>query len=305
MYRDDAMASTRSKSAAQATIDRWRADTPGCTERVHLNNAGAALVPSSVAAAVAGHLALESTLGGYEAAESVADQLQDVYASLATLLGAEPRNVAVAPNSTVAFSQALSTFDLDPGSRILTTRNDYASNQIMYLSPAQRCGVEVVRADDLAEGGVDPPSIRDLFRRRRPSLVAVTWVPTNSGLVQPVEAVGQICEEAAIPYLVDGCQVVGQIPIDVSRVRCDYFAASARKFLRGPRGIGFLFASDRVLQQGAYPLLVDMHGATWTNPDTFEVAAGARRFETWESPCALVLGMGAAARYALSVGVAI
>jgi selenocysteine lyase/cysteine desulfurase len=305
MYRDDAMASTRSKSAAQATIDRWRADTPGCTERVHLNNAGAALVPSSVAAAVAGHLALESTLGGYEAAESVADQLQDVYASLATLLGAEPRNVAVAPNSTVAFSQALSTFDLDPGSRILTTRNDYASNQIMYLSLAQRCGVEVVRADDLAEGGVDPQSIRDLIRRRRPSLVAVTWVPTNSGLVQPVEAVGQICEEAAIPYLVDGCQVVGQIPIDVSRVRCDYFAASARKFLRGPRGIGFLFASDRVLQQGAYPLLVDMHGATWTNPDTFEVAAGARRFETWESPCALVLGMGAAARYALSVGVAI
>jgi len=305
MYRDNAMPSTRSESAAATSIERWRADTPGCTERIHLNNAGAALVPSSVATAVAGHLALESRLGAYEAAESVADQLQDVYASLATLLGTQPRNVAVVPNSTVAFSQALSTFDLGPGSRILTTRNDYASNQIMYLSLAQRRGVEVVRAEDRPEGGVDPQSVRELIRQRRPSLVAVTWVPTNSGLVQPVEAVGRICEEAGIPYLVDGCQVIGQIPIDVDRVRCDYFAASARKFLRGPRGIGFLFASDRVLGEGAYPLLIDMHGATWTDPDAFEVEAGARRFETWESSCALVLGMGAAARYALSVGISV
>src|SRR5262245_37803880 len=148
MYRDNVMPSTRSESIAATSIERWRADTPGCTERIHLNNAGAALVPSSVATVVAGHLALESRLGAYEAAESVADQLQDVYASLATLLGTQPRNVAVVPNTTVAFSQALSTFDLGPGSRILTTRNDYASNQIMYLSLAQRRGVEVVRAED-------------------------------------------------------------------------------------------------------------------------------------------------------------
>jgi selenocysteine lyase/cysteine desulfurase len=298
------MASTRTEAAGPADIERWRRDTPGCTERIHLNNAGAALVPSGVANAIAAHLALESRLGGYEAAETMADQLKEVYTALARLLGAEPRSIAVAPNSTIAFSQALSSFDLGPGDQILTTRNDYVSNQIMYLSLARRCGVEVVRARDLPVGGVDPESIRELIRRRRPSLVSVTWVPTNSGLVQPVEAVGRVCEEAEVPYLVDGCQAVGQIPVDVRRVRCDYLAATARKFLRGPRGIGFLYASDRVLQTGAYPLLVDMQGATWTDPDAFEVAPDARRFETWESPSALVLGMGAAARYAAEVGIA-
>jgi selenocysteine lyase/cysteine desulfurase len=298
------MASTRTEAAGPADIERWRRDTPGCTERIHLNNAGAALVPSGVANAIAAHLALESRLGGYEAAETMADQLKEVYTALARLLGAEPRSIAVAPNSTIAFSQALSSFDLGPGDQILTTRNDYVSNQIMYLSLARRCGVEVVRARDLPVGGVDPESIRELIRRRRPSLVSVTWVPTNSGLVQPVEAVGRVCEEAEVPYLVDGCQAVGQIPVDVRRVRCDYLAATARKFLRGPRGIGFLYASDRVLQTGAYPLLVDMQGATWTDPDAFEVAPDARRFETWESPSALVLGMGAAVRYAAEVGIA-
>jgi selenocysteine lyase/cysteine desulfurase len=210
----------------------------------------------------------------------------------------------VVANSTVAFSQALSAFDFKPGDQILTTRNDYASNQIMFLSLARRLGVEVVRAEDLPEGGVDPDSIRELMRRRRPALVAVTWVPTNSGLVQPVEAVGEICHAAEVPYLVDGCQAVGQIAVDVARVRCDYLAATARKFLRGPRGIGFLYASDRVLRAGAYPLLVDMRGADWTAPDEFELAPDARRFESWESPCALVLGLGAAARYALEVGIA-
>lgn len=302
MYREYTMASTR--PALDADLSRWRADTPGCAARIHLNNAGAALVPRAVSAAVAEHLALESTLGGYEAAEAMVGRVQEAYAAVGQVIGCGPSNVAVVANSTVAFSQALSAFDFQPGDQILTTRNDYASNQIMFLSLARRLGVEVVRAADLPEGGVDPDSVRQLMRRRRPALVAVTWVPTNSGLVQPVEAVGEICHAAEVAYLVDGCQAVGQTAVDVTRVRCDYLAATARKFLRGPRGIGFLYASDRVLRAGAYPLLVDMRGADWTEPDQFELAPDARRFESWESPCALLLGLGAAARYALDVGIA-
>jgi selenocysteine lyase/cysteine desulfurase len=292
------MASTR----LDPDVARWRADTPGCTGCVHLNNAGAALVPRPVADAVARHLALESTLGAYEAAEAMAGAVTEAYAALARLVGAEPRNVALAQSNTIAFTQALSAFDLGPGDLILTTRNDYASNQITYLSLARRRGVEVVRAHDLPEGGVDPDSVRAHLRRRRPALVAATWVPTNSGLVQDVVAVGAACEEAGVPYLVDACQAVGQMPVDVGLLRCDYLTATGRKFLRGPRGIGFLYASDRVLASGAHPLMVDMHGATWTDPDAFQVLPDARRFETWEISCAAVLGLGAAARYALDVG---
>lgn len=294
------MASTRLDPQV-SDLARWRADTPGCTTRIHLNNAGAALVPRPVAEAVTRHLALESTLGGYEAADAVAPAVAEAYAALARLVGAEPRNIALAQSNTIAFTQALSAFDLAPGDTILTTRNDYASNQITYLSLARRRGVEIVRADDLPEGGVDPDSVRRHLRRR-PALVAVTWVPTNSGLVQDVEAVGAACEEAGVPYLVDACQAVGQMPVDVARLRCDYLTATGRKFLRGPRGIGFLYASDRVLASGAHPLMMDMHGATWIDPDAFEVAPDARRFETWEIACAAVLGLGAAALYALDVG---
>lgn len=285
-----------------AELARWRADTPGCDRLVHLNNAGAALVPLRVREAIASHLSLENELGGYEAAETRVDALRACYAAVGGVIGAKARNIAIVQNSTVAFAQALSAFELGRGDVVLTSRSDYASNQIMYLSLARRRGVEIVRAPDAPEGGIDPEEVRKLIARRRPALVALTWVPTNSGLVQPAEAVGEICRKAEVPYLVDGCQAVGQMPIEVARLHCDYFSATARKFLRGPRGLGFLYVSDRALETGAHPLLVDMHGATWTDADAFDLTPDARRFETWEFAYALVLGLGAAARYAADVG---
>jgi selenocysteine lyase/cysteine desulfurase len=137
----------------------------------------------------------------------------------------------------------------------------------------------------------------------RARLLAVTWVPTNSGLMQPVEALGEMAEAASVPYLVDGCQAVGQIPVDVAKLRCDFFSGTARKFLRGPRGIGFLYVSDRALQRGDFPLYIDMRGADWVSADSFAPAPDARRFENWEFAYSLVLGLGEAARYALGVGV--
>jgi selenocysteine lyase/cysteine desulfurase len=281
---------------------RWRADTPGCERRVHLNNAGAALVPTPVRQAIDAHLDLEDELGGYEAREARAEEIAAASEDLSRLLGARGRNIALTQNSTTAFAGALSAFDFRPGDRILTSRADYASNQIMYLSLARRLGVEIVRAPDLAEGGVDPDAVRELIRRRPPTLVALTWVPTNSGLVQAVGPVGAVCRDTGVPYLVDACQAVGQMPVDAPALGCDYLAGTARKFLRGPRGIGFLYVSDSALAAGAYPLLVDMHGATWTDPDRFDLTPDARRFESWEIAQALVLGLGAAVRYALEVG---
>ena len=288
--------------AAASDLARWRADTPGCSRLIHLNNAGAALAPRRVRDVIAAHLELEDRLGGYEAAEAEAPRVRAVYADVGRIIGAQARNIALVQNSTVAFAQALSAFDFEPGDVLLTSRADYASNQIMYLSLARRQGVEVVRAADAPEGGIDPDEVRRLVARRKPTLVALTWVPTNSGLVQPVEEVGRVCRDAGVPYLVDACQAVGQMPIDVQRLGCDYLAATSRKFLRGPRGVGFLYVSDTRLQAGAHPLLVDMHGATWTEADSFELTPDARRFESWEFAYALVLGLGAAAAYALDVG---
>src|SRR4051812_40822605 len=210
-------------------------------------------MPEPVIGAIEAHLRLEAEIGGYEAADARADAVSRGYEDLATLVGAAPSNIAVVANATAGFVQAVSSFELAAGDVIVTSRCDYTSNQIQYLSLHARLGVEIVHAADLPEGGVDPDDIRrsiDRIGAKRCRLVAISWIPTNSGLVQDVGAVGKVCQDAGVPYLVDACQAVGQMPIDVDVIGCDYLSATARKFLRGPRGIGFMFASDRALRRG-------------------------------------------------------
>ena len=257
-----------------ALLKQWREDTPGCAHCIHLNNASAGLMPKPVLDAIVAHLNREAVSGAYESADDAGEAVTDAYASVARLLGAQPHNIAVVENSTVAFFQALSAFDFKPGDVIVTTRNDYISNQLAYLSLTRRHGIEVRRAADLPSGGVDPQSVKELLRSPRVKLLAVTWVPTNSGLMQPVGALGEIAEGASVPYLIDACQAVGQIPVDVAKLRCDFLSGTARKFLRGPRGIGFLYVSDRALKRGDFPLYVDMRGAEYAHEDgkcTFQV----------------------------------
>ncbi len=287
---------------SQADLQRFRDQTPGCRERIHFNNAGAGLMPRPVLDAIQGHLELEARIGGYEAQWARSENFEASYRSVATLLGTEAANIAFVENATVAFSQALSAIPFKPGDIILTSEDDYISNQIMFLSLARRQGVIVKRAPVSESGGVDADAMIGAMDRYTPALVTLTHIPTNSGLVQPVEAIGSACRERDLLYLVDACQSVGQRPVDVTRFGCDFLCATSRKFLRGPRGAGFLYVSDRVLQAGMEPLYIDMRGARWTDPDVYEPADTARRFENWEFACALVLGTGAAAQYALDIG---
>lgn len=296
-------ANRTSQGISDDDLRRWRDDTPGCATRIHLNNAGASLMTRPVIDAIKGHIDLEAQLGGYEAASAIEGRAHEVYTEVAALIAGKPRNVALVENATVAVSQALSAFDFRPGDVLVTTHSDYTSNQLMYLALERRSGISVRRADDLPEGGVDPDSVRQLVRQTRCRLVAVTWVPTNSGMVQAAADVGAICRAAGVPYLLDACQAAGQLPIDVERLGCDFLAATARKFLRGPRGIGFLYVSDRMLDAGIYPFSIDMRGADLVAADRFDLVPDARRFENWEFAYALVLGLGEAVRYARQVGI--
>jgi selenocysteine lyase/cysteine desulfurase len=279
-------------------IDRVRSETPGCKEWIHLNNAGAGLMPTPVYEAIVAHLTRERDLGGYEAADDVRDDVGDVYSDVARVVGADARNIAIVENASVAFTQAIGSFDLKCGDRVVISRADYVSHQLTLLALKQRLRIEVDIAEDLREGGVDPQSIAELARHPKCRFVAVCWMPTNSGLVQDVQSVGEVCARAGIPFVLDACQAVGQTVVDVTRLRCDFLTATARKFLRGPRGIGFLFVSDAMLDRGLYPVTLDSQGAQWTGPDSFELVPTARRYENWEFAYALVLGLGAAARYA-------
>ncbi|MFI6481870.1 aminotransferase class V-fold PLP-dependent enzyme [Nonomuraea sp. NPDC050663] len=297
--RDNGSTSVLSRESLLAL----RADTPGVANVVHFNNAGCGLAPASVLAAVVDHLQLEARIGGYEAATARAGQVRGFYEELAALINCAPGNIAFASSATHAYTTALSAIPFEPDDVILTTRNDFISNQIAFMSLRKRHGVRVVHAPDLPEGGVDVDAMAALMREHRPRLVAATHIPTNSGLVQPVAEIGRHCRELDLLYLVDACQSLGQYPIDVTEIGCDLLTSTCRKFLRGPRGTGFLYVSDRVLRDGYEPLFIDMYGARWVTEDHYEPVESAARFEDWEFPYAALLGCAEAARYARAVGV--
>ncbi|MEV0629736.1 aminotransferase class V-fold PLP-dependent enzyme [Nonomuraea wenchangensis] len=296
--RDNGSTSVLSRESLLAL----RADTPGVANVVHFNNAGCGLAPAPVLTAMLDHLRLEAQIGGYEAAAARADQVRGFYDELAALINCGPGNIAFAGSATHAYTTALSAIPFQRDDVVLTTRNDFISNQIAFLSLRKRFGVRVVHAPDTPEGGVDVDAMAALMREHRPRLVAATHIPTNSGLVQPVAEIGRHCRELDLLYLVDACQSLGQYPIDVDEIGCDLLTSTCRKFLRGPRGTGFLYVADRVLRAGYEPLFIDMYGARWVAQDRYQPVETAARFEDWEFPYAALLGCAGAARYARNIG---
>ncbi len=283
-------------------IDLIRNDTPGSRLIKHFNNAGCSLHPKPVVDVVTQFLTEESMIGGYEIAALREPEILDFYTSAAEMLNCKSSNIAFVNSATDGFAKAISAIPFKKGDVILTTLNDYVSNQIQFLSLQKRFGVEIIRANNTSTGEVDPDSILQLIKKHRPVLVSVTHVPNNTGMMQPINAIGAICAAEDVLYAVDACQSAGQIPLDVQQIKCDFLSFTMRKFMRGPRGSGVLFVSDKVLHSKMEPLFIDMRGADWMTENNYQQIADATRFEYVEQSYAILIGAKTAIRYYLNLG---
>jgi cysteine desulfurase / selenocysteine lyase len=283
---------------AEFNVGLHRRETPGVEAVTHLNNAGAALMPAPVLSAMTEHLELEAGLGGYEAAEAAEEALRLPYLAAAAMLGCAPEDIAVSDSATQAWSLAFYSIPFAPGDRVLVSSVEYGSNYLSLLHIARRTGAQVeVMAND-EYGRVDVAALRaSVDHRARAILVA--HVPSHSGVVNPIAEIGAVAREVGAFYLVDACQSVGHIPIDVAEVGCDFLSGCGRKYLRGPRGTGFLYASPAAAER-VEPLLIGLDGARWLGGQRYEIAPGAQRFETWEVNAVAKIGLGVALDYAVA-----
>ncbi|HEX4833469.1 MAG TPA: aminotransferase class V-fold PLP-dependent enzyme [Trebonia sp.] len=267
---------------------------------VHLNTAGAGLPAPGVLAAMAGHLALEAKIGPYEAEARRATELEcTVYARIAELIGARPDEVALFGSATDAWCRTVCQLRIPRGSRLWVTRYEYAGNLIALqrVARARDCELEVIpcRPDGAPDLDWMRASLDD-----RVALVSVVHMPSGAGVEVPVHEVGALLAAGSRAlYIVDACQTVGQLPIDVRVIGCHALTGAGRKFLRGPRGSGFAYLRADLREQ-VDASWYDLHAAHAESLHEHRVTAqGATRFETAERSNAVILGLLAAAEFTL------
>lgn len=285
------------------SVNELRRETPGLTNRCHFDNCGSSLMPQPVLTVLREHLELEACVGGYVAQERVSDRLEGLYTSLSRLFGGGSNDYAYTASAVDAWVRAFYSVPLTAGDNIVTSYNEYCSNFVAYLQVRDRVGVDIrVAPRDPDYGGLNPETVAGLIDERT-KLISLSHISSSSGEVTDVAAVGRITKAAGIPFLLDACQSAGQLPVNVDEIGCDMMTATGRKFLRGPRGTGFLYVSEQ-MRQRLDPVVLTNQSARWVGPDQTQLRDDARIFEGWERSVSGQLGLAAAADYVFDLGLA-
>lgn len=282
-------------------IDKLRGETPGCDHVIHFNNAGASLLAQPILDVISDYRQEEALYGGYETAARRKHELEATYEVVADLIHAEAGEIALLENATAAWNMAFYSIDFSSGDRILTSVSEYASNYLNYLNLKNKIDVSVEVIPNDPSGQLDVAALSEMMDEKV-KLISISHIPTNNGLVNPAESIGKIARKHNALYLLDACQSLGQYPVDVSKIGCDMLSATGRKYIRAPRGTGFLYVSQDKLCR-LHPPFLDLHSAEWIGQNEFKIRDDARKFENWEANYAGIMGLNRAVTYILDLGI--
>jgi cysteine desulfurase/selenocysteine lyase len=282
-------------------LEKIREETSGQIEKIHFNNAGSSLNPAVVVDTVVNYLREEAIIGGYEADFKYKKDLEYTYDLIAKLINSERDEIAILENASTAWGLAFNGIKFKEGDVIITSEMEYITNLIGFIHLIKTKGIEVQVVPNDEQGNFQLEALEDAITSQS-KLIAITHIPSTAGAVLPIVEIGKIARKYGVLYMVDACQTVGQLPIDVKEIGCDILSVTGRKYLRAPRGTGFLFVKKDIQDQLEL-LLVDGHSAELTSEDNYQPRTDGRRFELFEKSRALVLGLGKAVEYALSIGI--
>jgi hercynylcysteine S-oxide lyase len=219
----------------------WRAARPR-PALVHLNTAACGRQSDQVLDAVAAHARSEAELGAPVAEQQAEGLLQQGRSVLAGLVGMAAADVAFTESASASVRTLFDRWRLPVGTRVGVLPGEYWHNAAVLadrgLVPA------LLPADDL--GRADLAGVQRVLRDDPPALVHVTLVGSHRGVLQPGRELAGLCRAAGVPLVLDVAQALGHVDCDLG---ADVAYAPARKWLTGPRGVGFLVMRPQITAQ--------------------------------------------------------
>jgi len=288
------------KMFTEGEIQKFRDETRGTSACTHFNNAGASMPTDKVVDTVIDYLREEAIHGGYETEYKYKEHLENVYSLIARLINAGKDEIAIVENASMAWGLAFNGIEFKRGDEIITSEMEYVTNLLGFLNAEQMQGVQIKVIPNDDNGNFSLQALEDTITDQT-RLIAITHIASTAGCVVPIIEIGKIARRHNILYLVDACQTVGQVPVNVQEIGCDILSATGRKYLRAPRGTGFLYVRKEV-QDKLKIFFMDGHTAELISENAFKIRNDGRRFEVYEKNRALTLGLGRAVEYALEIG---
>lgn len=286
---------------SEKEIQQFRQNTKGTANVAHFNNAGASLPSDEVLNTVINYLNDEATMGGYEAEAKYQPQLLRTYDLIAELINADKDEIAILESASAAWMIAFNGITFNEGDEIITSEMEYVTNLIGFVHAQKRDGILITVIPNDEHGNFSLSALEKAISPKT-KMLAITHIGSGAGGMMPIVEIGVIARKHGIIYLLDACQSAGHVPIDVKEIGCDMLSVTGRKYLRAPRGTGFLFVKKELRNQLKLTA-VDGFNAEWVSTTDYKLRDDGKRFELYEKNRALTLGLGKAVEYALNIGV--